>query len=156
MRKRLEDNKQLLTDQNPQVLYLTEPPKRTDRGDTAALVLQTPMGRKAKRLPHPRTHHGKLVIDIGPLCQGCGADYTFDPRVLEVDHIRPRSDGGSDAYDNLTLLCPPCNKEKRDYYTLTYLQDFNKKSGYMKNEANLRLGRASLRSASRKRGRGRR
>ena len=70
--------------------------------------------------------------------------YHFDPRVLEVDHIRPRSDGGSDAYDNLTLLCPPCNKEKRDRMTLTGLQDDNRKNGHLttRNERNIRHGRA--------------
>ncbi len=143
VRKRLEDNKQLLTDADPQILYRTEPPTRTDDGEPAALVLRTPMGRVRQRFPAPRTQHGKLVTDIGALCQGCGADYAFDSRVLEVDHIRPKSDGGSDAYDNLTLLCPPCNKEKRDYYTLTYLQMRNRENGYMKNETNLRMGRAS-------------
>ena len=131
---------------------LTEPPKRTDSGETAApLVLRMPSAR-AKALPPPRTHHGRLVVDISPLCQGCGADYNFDPRVLEVDHINPRSQGGSDAYDNLTLLCPPCNKEKRDRYTLIGLQDFNRKNGHMKNETNLRIGR----SAGQRKRRGRR
>ena len=64
--------------------------------------------------------------------------------MLEVDHIRPRSDGGSDAYDNLTLFCPPCNKEKRDRMTLTGLQDDNRKNGHLttENERNIRHGRA--------------
>ena len=87
-------------------------------------------------------------LDLGSFCQGCGMDYSFDPRVLEVDHIRPRSDYGSNAYDNLTLLCPPSNREKRDYYTLTALQDRNRKNGYMKNEANIRMGRAARRPRS--------
>ena len=152
VRKRLEDNKQLLADCDPQVLYLTKPPIRTDAGETAAVTLQTPLGRAPRqRYPAPRTQHGKLVVDIGPLCQGCGADYSFDPRVLEVDHIRPRSDGGSDAYDNLTLLCPPCNKDKKDFYTLTALQVRNRENGYMKNEGNLRMGRAAGRSGGRRR-----
>ena len=79
------------------------------------------MGKAQKRFPHPRTQHGKLLLDLGAFCQGCGADYSFDNRVLEVDHINPRSSGGTDAYDNLTLLCPPCNKEKRDRFTLVGL-----------------------------------
>ena len=151
VRKRLEDNKQLLLDADPQVLYRAEPPARTDRGETAVLELRTPLGRARQRYPAPRTQHWKLLLDLGPYCQGCGADYGFDTRVLEVDHIRPRSDGGSDAFDNLTLLCPPCNKEKRDYYTLTALQSRNREHGYMKNDANLRMGRASGRVSSRRR-----
>ncbi len=151
VRSRLEANKQLLVDANPQVLFSTTPPARTDAGEMAAVVFRTPLGRARERHPAPRTQHGKLVEDIGPLCQGCGADYTFDARVLEVDHIRPRSDGGSNAYDNLTLLCPPCNKEKRDYYTLSALQDRNRTNGYMKNEGNLRIGRVAQRRVRRRR-----
>ena len=129
----------------------TKPPERTDSGETAALILQTPMGKQEKRYPRPRTQHGTLLVDLGPFCQGCGANYDFDRRVLEVDHIRPKSDDGTDAYENLTLLCPPCNKEKRDYYTLSYLQDYNRKNGYMKNESVLRMGRAARRARRRRR-----
>ena len=132
--------------------YTKTAPERTDGGEPATLTLRTPTGRTASRgLPAPRTQLGKLLTDIGPFCQGCGADYTFDPRVLEVDHINPRSQGGTDAYENLTLLCPPCNKEKRDRYTLIGLQDANRKGGYMKNENNLRMGRAQGRTSRRRR-----
>ena len=71
--------------------------------------------------------------------------------MLEVDHIRPRSDGGTDAYGNLSVLCAPCNEEKRDFFTLTCLQNFNRKNGYVKSEANRRLGRAARRSKRRRR-----
>ena len=134
-----------------EIVYSQIPPKRTDNGETATLVLRTPMGRAAQRLLPPRTHHGRLLSDIGAFCQGCGADYAFDSRVLEVDHINPRSQGGTDAYDNLTLLCPPCNKEKRDRYTLIGLQQVNRANGWMKNEGNLRMGRAAGRTSKRRR-----
>ncbi len=141
--QRMEDNRQLLAEPDPQIYYKTTPPVRTDTGEEAVLYLRTPTGR-APRYPAPRTQHYKLLTDIGAYCQGCGRDYSFDPRVLEVDHIRPKSDGGSDAYDNLTLLCPPCNKEKRDHMTLTGLQAENRKNGHLleANEKNLRHGRA--------------
>ncbi len=125
------------------VHYSTTPPVRTDGGEEAVLYLQTPTAR-AKRYPPPRSQHEKLLGHIGPYCQGCGRYYGFDVRVLEVDHIRPKSDGGSDAYDNLTLLCPPCNREKRDRMTLTGLQDHNRRFRYLsqENEANIQHGRA--------------
>ena len=95
------------------------------------------------RHPSPRSQHEKLLLDLGAFCQGCGRNYSFDPRVLEVDHVSPKSDGGSDAYENLTLLCPPCNKEKRDKITLTGLQERNRKNGQLlpKQEENIRRGR---------------
>ena len=126
------------------VHYSTQPPVRTDNGESIIPPLPTPTRRNKERHPPPRTQHGRLIADIGPFCQGCGRDYAFDPRVLAVDHIRPKSDGGSDAYDNLTLLCPPCNKEKRDWYTLTRLQQLNRENGHLlpENERNIRHGRA--------------
>ena len=129
------------------IYYSKTPPIRTDQGETAVLDFRTPTGRVAKRYPRPRTQHPKLLTDIGAYCQGCGQNYGFDPRVLEVDHIRPKADGGTDAYDNLTLLCPPCNKEKRDWYTLSHLQERNRKNGYLKpeNEGHLSHGKASKR-----------
>ena len=134
--------------------YETKPPKRTDAGEPATLVLRTPTGKLRERgHPAPRSQHGRLLTDIGAFCQGCGRDYNFDPRVLEVDHIRPRSDGGSDAYDNLTLLCPPCNKEKRDRMTLTGLQAENRRTGHLQaeNERNIRHGRGAAPPPARRR-----
>ena len=150
VRQRMEDNRQLLED-IPVILYKTTPPKRQDNGEPAVLELQMPRGRK--RYPRPRSQHGRLITDIGAYCQGCGRDYGFDPRVLEVDHVRPKADGGNDAYDNLTLLCPPCNREKRDRYTLSHLQDINRRAGHLEpdNERNIRLGRAPRASRRRRR-----
>ena len=124
------------------VTFSSKPPVRTDNGEPAVLHLKTPTGR-GKRYPPPRSQHGKLLADIGAFCQGCGRDYAFDTRVLEVDHVSPKSDGGTDAYDNLTLLCPPCNKEKRDRMTLTGLQDWNRRNGYWvdSNAVNISRGR---------------
>lgn len=135
------------------ITYSTKPPRRTDGGSTASPVLPTPTGRAGgnNRYPAPRTQHGRLLLDIGPFCQGCGATYQFDTRVLEVDHINPRSQGGTDAYENLTLLCPPCNKEKRDRYTLIGLQTHNRANGWMKDETNLKMGRAEGRRRRRRR-----
>lgn len=127
------------------VHYAKAVPVRTDLGQPAAPALATPTGRVSKRYPPPRTQHDNLLIELGAYCQGCGHNYSFDPRVLEVDHVLPKTDGGTDAYANLTLLCPPCNKEKRDRLTLSGLQDQNRRNGYLKpeNEANISRGRIS-------------
>ena len=110
---------------------VTTPFIRNDGGHTTP-GFETPFRLQARRErhPHPREQHAKLVDELGAVCQGCGRDYSFDPRVLEVDHREPKADGGSDAYFNLTLLCPPCNRIKRDRMTLGGLQDENRRRGH--------------------------
>ena len=132
--------------------FETKPPTRTDDGEPATLPLRTPTGQRSQH-PRPRTQHPNLILDVGAFCQGCGRDYSFDTRVLEVDHISPRSQGGTDAYDNLTLLCPPCNKEKRDWYTLAGLHKVNRDNGHLlpENEKNIRHGAVRRPTRSRRR-----
>lgn len=43
----------------------------------------------------------------GFVCRGCGAE-----KLLTIDHIIPLSLGGSDAEDNLQILCVSCNGRK--------------------------------------------
>lgn len=45
-------------------------------------------------------------------CTLCGA--TRNERVLDVDHILPRSLGGKTEYANLQVLCSKCNRSKRN------------------------------------------
>ena len=45
-------------------------------------------------------------------CGGCQMDFPF--KVFEIDHMVPRSRGGSDHLDNLQLLCSHCNRIKGD------------------------------------------
>lgn len=41
-----------------------------------------------------------------------------DDAIMEVDHIRPWSQGGQDALWNLQPLCKPCNRTKSNNATL--------------------------------------
>ena len=41
-------------------------------------------------------------------CQYCGREQTG----LTVDHVVPRSRGGSSAWDNIVAACAPCNRKK--------------------------------------------
>lgn len=70
------------------------PPKRTDLGD----------------LPNYRTHRHRLYGEQEGECVGCVTHFPF--RVMDVDHILPRSRGGTDHPDNLQLLCSGCNRSK--------------------------------------------
>lgn len=46
-------------------------------------------------------------------CRACGLRSTrVDDISFDVDHVVPKSDGGSHALDNLQTLCPPCHAEK--------------------------------------------
>jgi 5-methylcytosine-specific restriction endonuclease McrA len=49
-----------------------------------------------------------LLEKWGRKCAYCGAENT----PIEIDHIHPRSKGGSDRVSNLTLACRPCNQRK--------------------------------------------
>ena len=70
------------------------PPKRTDLG----------------KLPSYRTHRHRLYGEQEGICVGCETHFPF--RVMDVDHILPRSRGGTDHPDNLQLLCSGCNRSK--------------------------------------------
>lgn len=51
------------------------------------------------------------VVEVVYVCRRCRGEFTrLDD--LEVDHIKPRSRGGTDRPSNLQLLCPICNKRK--------------------------------------------
>ena len=78
----------------------------------------------AHRNPNLRKQHLDILIKMcdGRVCQGCYW-YFDDLEDLEVDHIAPKSDGGSDALDNLTLLCSRCNRLKGNRLTLTSLRN---------------------------------
>ena len=43
-------------------------------------------------------------------CNGCKTDFPF--RIFDVDHVVPKSKGGTDHLDNLQLLCSSCNRIK--------------------------------------------
>jgi 5-methylcytosine-specific restriction endonuclease McrA len=42
---------------------------------------------------------------------------------LNIDHIHPRSQGGSDRISNLTLACIPCNQAKSNRPVQEFLAD---------------------------------
>lgn len=71
-------------------------PARTDQG----------------KLFNYKTHKHTLFGKQEGMCGGCLTAFPF--RNLTVDHIVPRSKGGTDHLDNLQLLCGACNSTKGD------------------------------------------
>ena len=63
-----------------------------------------------------------LLIRDGRRCQGCGWEPPYED-YLQVDHLRPRSNGGAHVVENRTLLCDPCNRLKSNKLTLAELQE---------------------------------
>lgn len=78
----------------PDVHHRTDIPKRTDVGE----------------LPPYKTHRHTLYGKREGNCAGCRIHFPF--RNLTVDHIIPKSRGGTDHLDNLQLLCNACNSMK--------------------------------------------
>ena len=93
--ERIRDSKGMWAD----ITALKEPPRRTDKGKPLTAT--------------PKRDHKKVLYGGQEgYCGGCGTH--FMPQYLEMDHIIPRSKGGTDHADNFQLLCGPCNKLKRD------------------------------------------
>lgn len=60
-----------------------------------------------------------LLEKWGRTCAYCGKRDT----PLEIDHIRPKSAGGSDRVSNLTIACHPCNQNKNNTPVETFVKD---------------------------------
>jgi ATP adenylyltransferase len=52
----------------------------------------------------------KVLKESGGRCSLCGA--TKKERPLDVDHIKPKSKGGKNIYENFQVLCSKCNRSK--------------------------------------------
>ena len=110
--------------------YTSKPPVRTDAGDTAAPDLDPvyPVGEEYA-LTH-KEMHTILIERFGLRWWGCDFEAP-DERYLELDHVDPRSSGGSNDLDNRALLCRPCNQMKSSHLTLAGLWTKNRQQGYL-------------------------
>ena len=61
-------------------------------------------------LPNYRTHRHRLYGEQEGVCAGCDTHFPF--KVMEVDHVLPKSRGGTDHFENLQLLCSHCNQQQ--------------------------------------------
>ena len=88
-----------------EIHHRTDLPQRTDLG----------------LLPHYRTHKHTLFGRQEGHCNGCRETFLF--RNFTVDHIVPKSRGGTDHIDNLQLLCNFCNSKKGNRTQEVFLAD---------------------------------
>lgn len=62
--------------------------------------------------PVPGSVRYKVLKQSGGRCELCGTSYEEVP--LDVDHIIPRNQGGTNDESNLQVLCRTCNAQKGD------------------------------------------
>ncbi len=136
VRERIEKHKQLLIDPDIDVTYTCKPPTRTDANEVAAPTLKLRTQRPTEpwqKIPHKQIANALAVAQssaTGIVCAGCGR--VLEIEFMELDHITPKSDRGTNDIQNRILLCRPCNGKKRDNLTLRGLVRANGKSGWMR------------------------
>jgi len=54
----------------------------------------------------------RRLLKANPKCAYCDCELKWETATL--DHVVPRSKGGTNAMDNLVLACQPCNVRKAD------------------------------------------
>ena len=113
-----------------EIHYQTEPPVRTDQDAPTAPELSHVYQYHLEPLHSHAEMHQILVDHFGLQCWGCNFAPP-DKRYLHLDHIVPKSDGGTNDIDNRALLCQPCNSKKSNTMSLTSLRRQNKKEGYI-------------------------
>ena len=74
-----------------------------------------------------------LINEFGVECWGCGFQPPDnDDRYLHLDHINPKSSGGTNDIDNRSILCQPCNSKKLNTMTLDGLRKQNEREKHLK------------------------
>ena len=119
--------------------FRTHPPVRTDEGHTAAPFLAPVYTINEKSALTHREMKDYLLQTFGLHCWGC--DFAApDDRYLQLDHIDPKADGGSNHLDNRALLCQPCNQAKSNRITISELRRRNTKEGHLTKPAGTARG----------------
>ena len=100
------------------VIHRTDIPTREVPDEPRQIHAETLFGTRSEiervlsevELRQYRTYKHTLFGLQEGKCNGCEVLFPF--RNMTIDHILPRSRGGSDAPDNLQLLCGACNSTK--------------------------------------------
>ena len=121
-----------------EVIHRTNAPKRTDPiephqihieglfGKKDASMLETLTPRELRRF---KTHKHVLFGMQEGKCAGCQVSFHF--RNMTIDHIKPRSQDGTDHITNLQLLCGACNSTKGNR-TQSYLIEKLREDGILR------------------------
>jgi 5-methylcytosine-specific restriction endonuclease McrA len=71
--------------------------RESEKRDTRTTVRRGQAAEKAR-----------LLLETAGACEGCNV-LMPDPDMMHVHHVTPVSRGGSNAPDNVVLLCPNCH-----------------------------------------------
>ena len=77
------------------------------------IIHRSDIPKRSEKTADYRTHKHTLYGKQEGLCNGCETQFPF--RNMTVDHIIPKSQGGTDHEDNLQLLCGACNSTKGNH-----------------------------------------
>ena len=123
---RLQEARDLVASMN--FVFTAVPPQPTTPVKNFP-VLKTVAGVKTLRKNRYSYDEMKDILTklFGAMCWGCGYRPQVSPLhdakdYLELDHIDPVQDGGSNELTNRALLCAPCNKFKSSHKTLGAVQ----------------------------------
>ena len=79
-------------------------------GFLGEIIQRKDIPKRSEKLPNYRTHKHTLYGKQEGYCNGCKGHFPF--RNMTIDHIVPKSKGGTDHEENLQLLCGACNSTK--------------------------------------------
>ena len=96
-------------DISPKAIQLVNLRLEKELGFLGEIISRTDIPRRSEKLPNYRTHKHTLYGKQEGYCNGKGH---FPFRNMTIDHIVPRSKGGTDHEENLQLLCGACNSTK--------------------------------------------
>ena len=154
VKQRMDDNRQLLANPNPRIIYTEDAPVRTDGGEDAP-AFELPLQRERPLERWQKLSHSEMRAILADAqssenglvdCAGCGR--SLEPEFMELDHINPRAQGGENWITNRILLCGPCNRYKSADLTIIGLHRRNKRERWMyeQSRADAALARAKLRA----------
>lgn len=67
----------------------------------------------------------RLLEESARTCIYCGHPLTLE--TMEVDHIVPSSQGGSNGFENKVCACPQCNAEKADKSVAEFVEGMSQR-----------------------------
>ena len=126
--KRLNDSPTALSlsDYREAVKVIATPPTRTDDAAFSAPAMAVPMSTFGfrRRRWNDKVMLQMLTQQFGIRCWACLFNYP-DTDYYDLDHVRPKNDGGENDLSNRSVLCTPCNRKvKRASLSLTGVREF--------------------------------